>query len=232
MSGKCKFRPLRANQKNCIADASVAWGFCKKHTRTVQATEAQKLYDEEVKKKEEQQLRDLEAELDSVQFSESDEEKEEEKEMKEESEEDEDNEEESEEEKVAPRRVTPEKKITKMKKGKEREREKERQRQDEEDSESRLVLRPNAWGRFEDHNTGILFHPETKAAYGLQDVDGSVISLDDEAIKVCVENGWAYIQKIPRENRSRQGKKKETKASKEEEAEVEEEEFVTDSEDY
>lgn len=241
MSGKCKFRPLRANQKQCVADASVAWGFCKKHTRTVQAIEAQKVYDDEIKKREEEQLRELDAELEAELDSESEEEIVE----------------------KAPRREPPRREPTAVKKEvkkeakrpepkrrdtPERKKEKkvekrpERKSQEDEISEDRLVLRPNAWGRFEDHQTGILFHPETKAAYGLQDVDGEVISLDDDAIKVCVENGWAYIQKIPRENRSRAApktsgsskkasSKEQAKGEKEEEEEELEKEFEDIGED-
>jgi hypothetical protein len=127
---RCEFRPTRANQKSCNEEAATKWGFCTKHSRTIQAKEAKKRYDEMILEEQEKELKELDAELT--------------KEL-------------------------------------------------EDIEEERVVVTPNAWGRFEDKESGILFDQETKNAYGLQGGDGLVYSLDEDAIKTCIENGWTYV---------------------------------------
>jgi hypothetical protein len=65
----------------------------------------------------------------------------------------------------------------------------------EEDETERRVIRPNRWGRFEEPETGIVFDPDTNLAKGVQGTDGKLLDLDDDAIQICVENGWEYIIK-------------------------------------
>ncbi len=58
----------------------------------------------------------------------------------------------------------------------------------------RIIITPNEYGKFEDKETGILFHSETKTAYGVQGENGEVYDLDEDAIQVCIENGWSFIK--------------------------------------
>ena len=55
------------------------------------------------------------------------------------------------------------------------------------------VIKPNKWGRFEDLETGILFDPKSKAAYGVQDRrTGKVLALKPKDIEVCEKYRWKY----------------------------------------
>lgn len=54
------------------------------------------------------------------------------------------------------------------------------------------IIKPNYWGRYEDPETGILFNPKDKTAYGIQDPTGAVHGLTKEHIKICIRNGWSY----------------------------------------
>jgi hypothetical protein len=55
----CKFKPLKQNLPPCTEPSVNLWGFCKKHSKTMQALHAEKEY-EERKKIEEQKKRDEE----------------------------------------------------------------------------------------------------------------------------------------------------------------------------
>jgi len=55
------------------------------------------------------------------------------------------------------------------------------------------VIKPNHWGRFEDTDTHIVFDPNTKCAYGIQDPGGELLALSNRHIKICKLNGWDYI---------------------------------------
>jgi hypothetical protein len=46
INSKCHFRPLRANQKECENLATTEWGFCKKHSGTVQSRKAKEQWEE------------------------------------------------------------------------------------------------------------------------------------------------------------------------------------------
>ncbi len=51
----------------------------------------------------------------------------------------------------------------------------------------------NAWGRFEDTDTGIVFDPSTKSAYGVQDhITGKVNTLTLKHIEICKRHQWKY----------------------------------------
>ncbi len=55
------------------------------------------------------------------------------------------------------------------------------------------TIRPNAWGRYEDVETKILFNPKTKAAFGVQDhKTGRVLSLEKKHIALCEKYRWKY----------------------------------------
>lgn len=54
-------------------------------------------------------------------------------------------------------------------------------------------VRKNQWGNFEDLDTNIVFSPDTKAAYGVQDhKTGKVVPLKDKHIEICKKYGWPY----------------------------------------
>lgn len=61
------------------------------------------------------------------------------------------------------------------------------------ETKPKITLRPNFWGRYEEKQTGLVFDPETKAAYGVQDPSGSVYRLTKKHIRICEQKGWAYI---------------------------------------
>lgn len=88
----------------------------------------------------------------------------------------------------------------------------------------KIVINPNAWGRFEDRETGILFYADTKTAYGIQGENGDIYDLDEEAIKVCVENGWAYVSPTVEEVSSEEEEPEEEEKGNEEPEEEEIEE--------
>jgi hypothetical protein len=54
------------------------------------------------------------------------------------------------------------------------------------------VIRPNFWGRYEDPDTRIVFDPKTKSAYGVQESTGKVSALKQEHIDICKRNLWTY----------------------------------------
>ena len=54
-------------------------------------------------------------------------------------------------------------------------------------------ITPNTWGRFEDPDTGIVFDPKTKMAYGVQDhTTGKILSLSKKHIDLCKKYKWKY----------------------------------------
>lgn len=53
-------------------------------------------------------------------------------------------------------------------------------------------IHPNHWGRFEDPVTHIVFDKNTKEAYGIQEPSGKVSALKQEHIQICIKNKWNY----------------------------------------
>jgi hypothetical protein len=51
----CQFRPIKGNQPPCNLESSTPYGFCKKHSRTVQARRAEKAWEETHKAQEQNQ---------------------------------------------------------------------------------------------------------------------------------------------------------------------------------
>lgn len=51
----CQFRPIKGNQPPCTLESSTPYGFCKKHSRTVQARRAEKAWEETHKAQEQNQ---------------------------------------------------------------------------------------------------------------------------------------------------------------------------------
>lgn len=87
---------------------------------------------------------------------------------------------------------------------------------------TRVIIKTNKWGKFEDEDTGIVFNPDTKAAYGVQAENGEVYELDEEAIQTCIENGWAYIESSNKIKAKRPVKPEEEEDDEPEEEEIEE----------
>jgi hypothetical protein len=89
------------------------------------------------------------------------------------------------------------------------------------------IIKPNYWGRYEDPETGIVFNPKDKTAYGVQDPTGAVHGLTKEHIKICIKNGWNYNDLNPL------GEETDEEENSEETSEVEEsgEETSEESED-
>ena len=55
------------------------------------------------------------------------------------------------------------------------------------------VIKANKWGRFEDRETGIVFDPDSKAAYGVQNKKtGRVDPLSQKEIDICNRYKWKY----------------------------------------
>jgi hypothetical protein len=180
---KCSYKPTRANQVACTDSPTVFYGnvgYCTKHRRTVQASNARKEHEEQKHVEEEVELKNrlekevlektklererLEKEKLDLEKSKLEKEAFEKKEKKEKM----DN-------KVkgdvvsTPNTNTPKPGIVKKK------------------------IMPNKWGRFEDTETHILFDPSTKAAYGVQDQKtGKVLALENKHIAICKNNGWRY----------------------------------------
>lgn len=153
---RCLFVPTRANQKACTETPTTRWGFCSKHSRTVQSKEAKKRFEDSIKEEQEQKLKALDDELaqelaDLV---------------------------------------------------------------DSSDEEEKMVISPNYWGRFEERDSGIVFDPDTKNAYGIQAEDGLIEPLDEEAIKTCIENGWRYTVSTPTKKTGKIPKEKPKEATK------------------
>ena len=53
-------------------------------------------------------------------------------------------------------------------------------------------ITPNIWGRYEDTDTHICFDAETHSAYGVQSKNGELIALGPREIAICEKNRWKY----------------------------------------
>jgi len=184
---KCSFIPKRADQVLCGEAPEFQYGescYCKKHQRTVQAMNAKKRWEEE---KEVRETRGEEQKLEP--------------------------------ESVSPPAVAPESAETEGKEGTEisvpaepeqikeekipekvAEKKKEQTKpvsksspKAKKASVTKKVIRANKWGRFEDPETGIVFDPKSKAAYGVQDhKSGKVKALTPAHVKICEKYSWKY----------------------------------------
>jgi hypothetical protein len=182
---KCSYKPTRANQVACIDSPTVFYGnvgYCTKHRRTVQASNARKKYEEQKHIEDEIELKNrLEKEVLEKKLEREKLEKEvfEKTKLEKAKLENDALEKKQENEKMdnkvksdgvrPPNTNTPKPGIIKKK------------------------IMPNKWGRFEDVETHILFDPATKAAYGVQDQKtGKVLALENKHITICKNNGWRY----------------------------------------
>jgi hypothetical protein len=191
----CKFKPIRGgkNAKPCAKLAINPWGFCGVHNRTNQAKSAKQTYEEEKKREDALQLQKLENELDALNA----------------------NEEFDEDEPPGRFGLRDEQFDFREKRGSG---DGFDDYDDYENDDPQPKLTPNRWGRFEDHDTGIVFDPDKKMAIGIQGHDGKVHPLDSTAIDECIEKGWAYMQPTKKSGMLREEEHSE-KSEEEEEAE-------------
>lgn len=150
----CQFKPTRVNQKKCVEKAHTEWGFCKRHSRTVQAKKAKEEW-ERVQKTLEDTKKEEPKVVEEPQVLDKSPEKPVEK----------DNEKPSDKSVEKPKTK---KKIRKK------------------------IIKPNCYGRYEDKDSHIVFHPGTKSAYGVQMPNGDVGKLTPNHIAICKKHGWPY----------------------------------------
>lgn len=58
----------------------------------------------------------------------------------------------------------------------------------------RRTICRNFWGNYEDSETGIVFNHTEKCAIGVQHGSGRILPLGDVHIETCKRHGWAYAQ--------------------------------------
>ena len=97
----------------------------------------------------------------------------------------------------------------------------------------RTILR-NYWGNFEDSETGIVFNAEEKCAIGVQHESGRIMPLRDVHIEICKRLRWNYtvpkrVTVVPTFSSSEESDEEEDELDDEEE-ELEEEEELDDEE--
>lgn len=191
---KCSYTPVRSNQKECTNVASTEWGFCKKHSGTVQSRRAREKYESE------------QVETSSI-----------------------DTPVEIEEEAVNSPDLTQELNDIETKVLESPPRVQKRVKGVKRPATRKKVIRPNYWGRFEDTSSHILFDPNTKRAYGVQEQSGEVSSLTASHVAICERNGWDYIQ--PSDTDSDESEYSDETDYSEEEEEVSDELESSESED-
>lgn len=197
----CHFRPSRSNQKPCNDTSITEWGFCKRHSRTVQAKKARERWELENSQKEEEPEKEpvvyppppqtptevtplpptetvpetpvsTNIEKEVSQMAEKLENVDIDKE-----------EEKKSKKKAAKTKVRPRIEMT-------------TKRQRKKPVVKRKKIRPNYWGRYEDTDTHIIFDPLSKKAYGVQLPGGGVGALTPNHIAICNKNGWPYIPPV------------------------------------
>ena len=213
----CQFRPIKGNQPPCELESSTPYGFCKKHSRTVQAKRAKHAWDES-HSKENQELRTAEPvstpvstpvpvpvhnpfvkekpSIDKLAEQLVNMEKrilnrtpptEKNPDTKY-------NKVSSNSMTQPPQRSAPAKKMSKSGKAKLRAPPVKEKRKPEPPRTKKI--KPNIWGRYEDLDTHILFDPKTKQAFGVQNRNGTISALGKKHINICKRHGWHY--KVPR----------------------------------
>jgi len=225
----CKFIPVRGNSAKCADQVITPFGFCKKHSRTIQAIRAKEEYENQLHIEAVPDGSEESHETEVVEKSEVKPEpvkpepvvvaaavsaaksfppvKEEKKSQRKEPVKETAREHKREEK--APTKAVVEKKIEKKEdtvpvvKREEKSQSKkvenakpEKKNKDTEGekqpSMKRRVIKPNYWRRYEDLETHIVFDPQTKQAYGVQESTGKVSPLKQQHIDICKRYGWHY----------------------------------------
>lgn len=105
----------------------------------------------------------------------------------------------------------------------------------EKKKKNKLVLRKNYWGRFEDMETGILFDPKQRKAYGVQNrTTGQALTLTPYHINICEERGWPYMVVQSQDSEEEESEEDEyvsTEEESDEESDEEESDEESDEED-
>lgn len=184
---RCKFAPIRSDRKPCTDEATTKYGFCKKHSTTLQARREREAMEDDLGSKElvkEAQITPPKNEgllrpEDVIRSQELSDQSFRGRELYEE-----------------PRE-----------RGGHREEPRERERTEFQNpvhtprssrdvvpkQPKKKIIRPNKWYRYEDPVTKIVFDPHTKKAYGVQDYEtGKVFSLTKHHIDLCRKYGWKY----------------------------------------
>jgi len=91
-------------------------------------------------------------------------------------------------------------------------------------------IRRNRWDLFEDTESHIVFDPNTKEAFGIQENTGAVSALKPEHVALCIKNGWNY--KLPYNDDDESEEEESSIAESDfDESDDDEEEELVDSED-
>lgn len=189
----CNYVAGKGNKEKCAENSETPYGFCKKHSRTVQAKKAKEEYEissiidsttpveedtpkkkvlnkktepieEEPKKKSTKKAETIEEPKKKVVSKEP---------VKEE----------------PPKKKVVDKKPEPVKKSIDK--------KQTPDPHHREIVRskkihPNHWGRYEDPVSHIVFDKNTKEAYGVQQSSGKVSALKPEHVQICIRNKWNY----------------------------------------
>lgn len=190
----CKYVAGKGGKEKCVDHSATPYGFCKKHSRTVQAKKAREEYEcttatcsttpsidssPEIPEKVKPVAKDSGKKVASKQAVDEEPPKKTTKQVapvKEEIK--------KPTKQPAPVKEETPKKITKQTNGKPQPLHKEVIRSKK--------IHPNHWGRFEDPVTHIVFDKNTKEAYGIQEPSGKVSALKQEHVQICIRNKWNY----------------------------------------
>lgn len=195
---KCIYKPVRGVHKECLEKVSTPYGFCKKHSRTVQARKAHQEWETheaktapvvatqevvtpvetpvetpvatapEVVTPVETSIEEVVGEIEETLLP-------------------------SREVHKAPRRKAAPKTIRRKAAPKpvRRKAPKPVRRKAPKKTRKKYIT-PNIWGRYEDTDTHICFDAETHSAYGVQAKNGELIALGPREIAICEKNRWKY----------------------------------------
>lgn len=179
-SDTCSFIPKRANQVACTERAFHHYGgfhYCKKHGRTVQAINAKKEWEDQIRDEKNLQKAEtfeplpepsVEVPVEQVASPPAN------------------APEEPKEAPVEPRASSPKVEPVLEKK-------KHIKKTKSKPMIVKRVITANKWGRFEDRETGIVFDPDSKSAYGIQNrKNGRVDPLTKREIEICNRYKWKY----------------------------------------
>jgi hypothetical protein len=200
-SDNCIYKPIRGNQIRCHSKATTPYGFCTKHSNTVQARKIKAKWEAEQqeppKPVEEPVIEEPPKPVEEVPVEEPQTPVEEP-----------DIEEEPEEEivlkKPSPKPVRKQKPVRKPVK---------------------RVITKNEFGRYEDPVTHIVFDPRASGrpyAFGVQAKNGALMGLGPEHIKICKKNKWEYVD-IPEDDEESDSDTSEEFEEVESESEIEDE---------
>jgi len=195
----CHFRPTRSNQKQCTGISITDWGFCKRHSRTVQAKRAREIWEAQDSKEEQIEevpivyppakivepvqppapvqptipvqpiSTDIDEEITQLTAQIKNVDIEENKSKK----------------KAAKTLVRPQVEMTSKTKKPRRKRQIKTKK-----------IKPNHFGRYEDTDSHIVFEPASKRAYGVQLPNGDLGALTANHIAICNKNGWGYVPPV------------------------------------